>query len=71
MLLAVEQVDSDDACATYACALCLVRPDGHVAWRGDADPANAGAIIDVVRGAGSDGLRTNADAFAKSGPEAA
>lgn len=32
--------------------LVLVRPDGHVAWRGTADPADADAIIDTVRGAG-------------------
>jgi hypothetical protein len=29
----------------------LVRPDGHVAWRGDELPASAGEIIDQVRGA--------------------
>jgi 2-polyprenyl-6-methoxyphenol hydroxylase-like FAD-dependent oxidoreductase len=29
----------------------LVRPDGHVAWRRDAMPGNAAAIIDKVRGA--------------------
>jgi 2-polyprenyl-6-methoxyphenol hydroxylase-like FAD-dependent oxidoreductase len=29
----------------------LVRPDGHVAWRGDAVPENAAAIVDQVRGA--------------------
>jgi hypothetical protein len=28
----------------------LVRPDGHVAWRADAEPADAGALIDMVRG---------------------
>jgi 2-polyprenyl-6-methoxyphenol hydroxylase-like FAD-dependent oxidoreductase len=28
----------------------LVRPDGHVAWRGDEMPASAGAILDQVRG---------------------
>ena len=31
--------------------LVLVRPDGHVAWRGDECPADAGAIVDRVRGA--------------------
>ena len=31
--------------------LVLVRPDGHVAWRGDEVPANAAALIDKVRGA--------------------
>jgi hypothetical protein len=29
----------------------LVRPDGHVAWRGDAEPLHPGALIDTVRGA--------------------
>jgi len=33
--------------------LVLVRPDGHVAWREDACPDNASALIDRVRGAGS------------------
>jgi hypothetical protein len=28
----------------------LVRPDGHVAWRADAEPADADALIDVIRG---------------------
>jgi 2-polyprenyl-6-methoxyphenol hydroxylase-like FAD-dependent oxidoreductase len=29
----------------------LVRPDGHVAWRGNAIPGNTNEIIDMVRGA--------------------
>ncbi|MEE8332957.1 MAG: FAD-dependent monooxygenase, partial [Alphaproteobacteria bacterium] len=37
--------------AAYGSALVLVRPDGHVAWRGDAPPANPEEIIDTVRGA--------------------
>lgn len=37
--------------ALYERALVLVRPDGHVAWRGDAAPEDAAAVIDVVRGA--------------------
>jgi hypothetical protein len=28
----------------------LVRPDGHVAWRSDREPDDAGALIDLVRG---------------------
>jgi 2-polyprenyl-6-methoxyphenol hydroxylase-like FAD-dependent oxidoreductase len=36
---------------TYERPLVLVRPDGHVAWRGDTLPQNAGGIIDKVRGA--------------------
>jgi 2-polyprenyl-6-methoxyphenol hydroxylase-like FAD-dependent oxidoreductase len=37
--------------ALYEKSLVLVRPDGHVAWRADATPSNAAAIIDRVRGA--------------------
>jgi 2-polyprenyl-6-methoxyphenol hydroxylase-like FAD-dependent oxidoreductase len=39
--------------ALYETRLVLVRPDGHVAWRGDEAPrpADAAAIIDRVRGA--------------------
>jgi hypothetical protein len=38
------------------CELCerrfvLVRPDGHVAWRGDAMPDDPLAVVDCVRGA--------------------
>jgi len=36
--------------AAYERRLVLVRPDGHVAWRADAEPADAGALIDMVRG---------------------
>lgn len=71
MPLSVELVDTDNATDVYGCALCLVRPDGHVAWRGDADPANATAIVDAVRGAGASDLRTNADTFAETGRAAA
>jgi 2-polyprenyl-6-methoxyphenol hydroxylase-like FAD-dependent oxidoreductase len=35
----------------YGRRLVLVRPDGHVAWRGDAAPSDPGAILDQVRGA--------------------
>jgi 2-polyprenyl-6-methoxyphenol hydroxylase-like FAD-dependent oxidoreductase len=36
--------------AVYERRLVLVRPDGHVAWRADEAPADAGGLIDVVRG---------------------
>jgi 2-polyprenyl-6-methoxyphenol hydroxylase-like FAD-dependent oxidoreductase len=35
----------------YERRLVLVRPDGHVAWRGDSAPAEPLAVIDRVRGA--------------------
>jgi len=37
--------------ALYERRLVLVRPDGHVAWRGDAVPPDPVALIDRVRGA--------------------
>jgi 2-polyprenyl-6-methoxyphenol hydroxylase-like FAD-dependent oxidoreductase len=36
----------------YERNLVLVRPDGHVAWRGDRAPSDALALVDTVRGAG-------------------
>jgi hypothetical protein len=36
--------------ALYERRLVLVRPDGHVAWRGDDPPADPGALVDRVRG---------------------
>jgi hypothetical protein len=37
--------------ALYERRLVLVRPDGHVAWRGDALPADPYALVDRIRGA--------------------
>ena len=37
--------------ALYERELVLVRPDGHVAWRGDQPPPDPGALADRVRGA--------------------
>lgn len=31
--------------------LLLIRPDHHVAWRGDSIPAGANSIINNIRGA--------------------
>jgi hypothetical protein len=51
--LPLRTVDIDDAGARrlYACALALVRPDGFVAWRGDAPPSDPGRVVDRARGA--------------------
>jgi 2-polyprenyl-6-methoxyphenol hydroxylase-like FAD-dependent oxidoreductase len=51
--LPLDVVDLDLPAVTtlYQNRLVLVRPDGHVAWRADTEPADARALIDVVRGA--------------------
>jgi 2-polyprenyl-6-methoxyphenol hydroxylase-like FAD-dependent oxidoreductase len=49
--LRVLDVDSDEAPALYNRRLVLSRPDQHIAWRGNKDPANPLALIDRVRGA--------------------
>ena len=45
-------LDEPEAAKLYERRLVLVRPDGHVAWRGDALPADALALIDRLRGTG-------------------
>jgi len=49
----LEVIDLPDpaVAALYERRLVLVRPDGHVAWRGDALPADTLALIDRIRGA--------------------
>jgi 2-polyprenyl-6-methoxyphenol hydroxylase-like FAD-dependent oxidoreductase len=49
--LAVVDVEAAAARGLYAHGLVLSRPDQHVAWRGDAVPSDAVALIDKVRGA--------------------
>jgi 2-polyprenyl-6-methoxyphenol hydroxylase-like FAD-dependent oxidoreductase len=49
--LRVERITDPTIAALYEKPLVLVRPDFHVAWRGDRVPADAMAIIDKVRGA--------------------
>ena len=48
--LTVTNIESSEIASLYERPLVLVRPDGHVAWRGDAPPADAGALVDRVRG---------------------
>jgi len=50
--LQVVALDEPRARDTYERPLVLVRPDGHVAWRGDSVPHDVVDIIDQVRGAG-------------------
>ncbi|RKP46101.1 FAD-dependent monooxygenase [Trinickia fusca] len=48
--LAVVEVKAEAALALYERRLILVRPDQHVAWRGDRLPPDAGAVLDRVVG---------------------
>lgn len=49
--LSVVDIVDPAARELYAAPLVLIRPDGHVAWRGTT-PVKAAAIIDTVRGFG-------------------
>jgi hypothetical protein len=49
--LQLVDIDEPMVVKLYERRLVLVRPDGNVAWRADAAPADAAALIDVVRGA--------------------
>lgn len=49
--LEVVDIDDPEIHALYVSRLVLVRPDGHVAWRGNAVPRDVNHLIDVVRGA--------------------
>ncbi|MBT7953929.1 MAG: FAD-dependent oxidoreductase [Rhodospirillaceae bacterium] len=51
MPLVIEDIEQADIAEIYGQKLVLVRPDDHVAWRGDACPEDALATIDTVRGA--------------------
>jgi 2-polyprenyl-6-methoxyphenol hydroxylase-like FAD-dependent oxidoreductase len=45
------QIDEPNVRETYERDFVLVRPDGHVCWRGDEMPRDSGPMIDKVRGA--------------------
>jgi hypothetical protein len=45
------RIEDPDAAALFETKLVLIRPDGIVAWRGDAPPADASEMIDHIRGA--------------------
>ncbi|MCK9511725.1 MAG: FAD-dependent oxidoreductase [Pigmentiphaga sp.] len=50
-LMVLDADRQDERTAVYEHALLLSRPDQHVAWRGDALPADPLALIDHLRGA--------------------
>jgi hypothetical protein len=43
-------LNEPEAAALLGASFVLVRPDQHVAWRGDAPPADIGGLLDRVRG---------------------
>ena len=49
--LDVVDLDHADAADIYENSLVLVRPDGHVAWRGNSLPDDVVSLVDHVRGA--------------------
>lgn len=49
--LTILDVNEANARPLYACKLVLVRPDQHVAWRGDELPPDPLRLIDLIRGA--------------------
>ena len=49
--LTTYDIDDADIAALYRSPLVLVRPDGHVCWRGTDDDGDARTVIDTVRGA--------------------
>jgi 2-polyprenyl-6-methoxyphenol hydroxylase-like FAD-dependent oxidoreductase len=48
--LRVEDLREPDIARLFGSRLVLVRPDGHVAWRGPALPADVADLLDRVRG---------------------
>ena len=51
--LRVNKIPDEHVAQRYERRLVVVRPDGHVAWRGDSAPADAGALLDRLRGVDS------------------
>ena len=49
--LTVVDVDTDEARRCFTQPLVLIRPDTHIAWRGYTVPADADALIMLLRGA--------------------
>ena len=66
--LVVLDVASAEAAAVYDRRLVLSRPDQHVAWRGNAVPADAEALVDLIRGAAPARWATQAEAIHRETP---
>jgi hypothetical protein len=50
MPLSVELISDNKIAKKYEAKLVVIRPDGHVAWRGDEEPDDALAFVDQIRG---------------------
>lgn len=48
--LLVVQTDDPRVREVYETPLCIIRPDQHVAWRGESAPGDIGAVLDTVCG---------------------
>jgi hypothetical protein len=60
--LTVVELPRDDLRRLYARDLVLIRPDQHVAWRGDSAPRDADALLATVTGAALASLASAAKA---------
>jgi 2-polyprenyl-6-methoxyphenol hydroxylase-like FAD-dependent oxidoreductase len=58
--LEVFDIADPEIAKLYEKKLVLVRPDGHVSWRGDQAPSDPLAVIDAVRGAAKAGAAKRA-----------
>jgi hypothetical protein len=48
--LRCETIAEPRAAEIYERAYVLVRPDGHIAWRGDSLPKDPDALVELVSG---------------------
>ncbi|HLU54885.1 MAG TPA: FAD-dependent monooxygenase [Pseudonocardia sp.] len=62
--LRVVHLDEPEAARVYERPLVLVRPDGHVGWRGEEAPADPVELLDRLRGAAHDQAATGTDGAA-------
>ncbi len=56
MVIDAHDIADRATAALYERRLVLVRPDGHVAWRGNDAPADPLALVDRVRGTATNGM---------------
>ena len=57
MPLTLQPLTDTGVARLYACRRVLVRPDGHVAWRGERLPDDLNSLLDQIRGATATGVR--------------